>query len=144
MHFVTGGAFNGKRKWVINHYQIGSVTLNYTWISAYEQENEQQFEGTDQFKNTTIIEGMELFIRNYSNNFEMTVMLDEWLKWEEKSADRKLVIIGTDVSKGIVPLQQENRNWRDDVGRFYQLLASKADKVDVIWYGIPTSLKGDL
>lgn len=55
---------------------------------------------------------------------------------------RKLVIIGTDISKGIVPLEKENRLWRDFTGWVYQDLVAKAERVDVIWYGINQIMKG--
>ena len=33
MHFVTGGAYNGKAKWVKNHYTLDMDHVQ--WISAY-------------------------------------------------------------------------------------------------------------
>src|SRR5699024_11454345 len=40
----------------------------------------------------------------------------EWIDWECASNGRQLIIIGTDLSKGIVPMEQTFRKWRDLTG----------------------------
>lgn len=51
------------------------------------------------------------------------------------------MLIGSDISKGIVPMAAEDRWWRDTTGWVYQDLVSAAERVDVIWYGISQKLK---
>lgn len=55
--------------------------------------------------------------------------------------DRKLYLIGTDVGKGIVPIDEHLRTYRDVVGWCYQDVAKLAERVDIIWYGINTTIK---
>ena len=60
-----------------------------------------------------------------------------------KSRTRKIriIVIGTDITKGIVPIEKENRVWRDLTGRVFQDTASICERVDLIWYGISKRLK---
>ena len=67
--------------------------------------------------------------------------INQWIFWEKAESNRKLVVIGNDITKGIVPMEKENRLWRDVTGWAYQELAAKADKVDIIWYGLNQTIK---
>lgn len=136
MHFVTGGAFNGKRRWVRKMYPDAK------WISAHE--GESLLEALD-FINSSIVvlEGLETWIKDYSlSREEWKKIILDWEKWEQEKFGRQLVLIGTDIGKGIVPLEKENRNWRDLTGWLYQDIAAVSEKVDVIWYGINQTIKG--
>lgn len=142
MHFITGGAFNGKRAWVKNTYG-----LTGSWLSAYQE--------TPLAKNINhinsdllVLEGIEIWLKeltktNHSNRCrEIWIqIINNWLSWEKAEPERKLVVIGTDITKGIVPMEREIRLWRDVTGWAYQDLATKADKVDVIWYGLNQTIK---
>ena len=55
---------------------------------------------------------------------------------------RSCVIIGDDISGGVVPVDAFARKWRDETGRVYQLLAREADIVDRIFAGLALRLKG--
>lgn len=139
MHFVFGGAFNGKRKWVKHTYKEHDVI----WISAYEQAEIPKSVETDR---VTVLEGVEVWgreliakgftVKEASSFFEQAV--SGWLK----QCDR-FVLIGTEIGKGIVPMDEEDRMWRDACGYVYQHIVEKAERVDQIWYGIPTRLKGE-
>ncbi|MBQ6775506.1 MAG: bifunctional adenosylcobinamide kinase/adenosylcobinamide-phosphate guanylyltransferase [Synergistaceae bacterium] len=52
------------------------------------------------------------------------------------------VIIGDEISGGVVPLDEFERLWRDQTGKLYQFLAAEADIVDRIFAGLPIRLKG--
>jgi adenosyl cobinamide kinase/adenosyl cobinamide phosphate guanylyltransferase len=52
------------------------------------------------------------------------------------------ILIGDEIGSGIVPLDPFERLWRDETGFLYQFLAARADLVDRVWAGIPSSLKG--
>src|SRR5690606_11529073 len=49
----------------------------------------------------------------------------------------------TDISRGIVPIDPLEREWRDVTGRSYQYLFGNAQHITRIWYGIPQTIKGD-
>jgi adenosylcobinamide kinase / adenosylcobinamide-phosphate guanylyltransferase len=142
VHFIIGGAFNGKRAWVKDNYKEHNQ-----WVSAYENQslpiNLLGF-NTD----VVILEGVEIWLKELSAIYDASRCreiwancLEEWLSWEEKALHRKLIVIGTDITKGIVPIDAENRLWRDVTGWAYQDIAAISDKVDVIWYGLNQTIK---
>lgn len=147
MHFVTGGHFNGKSQWVRNYYKIKDRS-DYTWISAYHNES---FEKWDQNQNVCLIvlEGIEIYLKKMlDKDLEMQQIVDQTKRliddafvWEQGNKNRNLVWIGTDISKGIVPIEKKDRLWRDITGWVYQDIVSKSEKVDIIWYGISRKLK---
>ena len=51
------------------------------------------------------------------------------------------VLISRDISAGIVPMDPEQRAWREAVGRYLSALASRADTVTRIFCGLPQQLK---
>jgi adenosylcobinamide kinase / adenosylcobinamide-phosphate guanylyltransferase len=53
------------------------------------------------------------------------------------------VVIGDEVGCGVVPVDPFEREWRDETGRVYQLLAANAKDVTRVWAGIPKALKRD-
>lgn len=142
MHFVTGGYFNGKRNWVKENYTADQ------WISAYNNaaliEDDSLFSGS-----TVVLEGLEQWTKNLSEKMVLdearvylSLIFDRWLQWEKEDACRRLIIIGTDISKGIVPMEKADRNWRDLTGWVYQDLVTRCSRVDIIWYGLPQTIKG--
>lgn len=139
MHFVFGGAFNGKRKWVKDTYKEHDIR----WISAYEQAEVPKELETN---GVTVLEGMEVWARELiAKGFtvkEASAFLEQAVSRWSKQSDQ-LVVIGTEIGKGIVPMDEEDRMWRDACGYVYQHIVKKADRVDQIWYGIATRLKGE-
>lgn len=143
MHFITGGAFNGKRSWVETTYELKNSN-RHRWISAYS--NDSLPEALENISEETIvIEGVETWIRNellYHKNplNKWDKLLEDWISFETQE-NRRLVLIGSDITKGIVPVTREEREWRDLTGRCYQQISTKADRVDLIWYGLNQQLK---
>lgn len=144
MHFIIGGAFNGKRAWVKRTY---STNEHDCWLSAYHSDSlPTTLMEID--KGVIVLEGTELWLKELTNKYDANQSreiwnrcLENWLTWENASVSRKLIVIGTDITKGIVPIEVENRLWRDVTGWAYQDIAAEADKVDVIWYGLNQTIK---
>ena len=143
MHFITGGAFNGKRAWVKKTYQIEK---DESWLTAYE--NHPLPRNIIHNQDFLILEGIEIWLKLLTEQVDVQQSLEiwnsclnDWLKWEKEKVSRNVIIIGTDITKGIVPVEKENRLWRDLTGWAYQDTAAKALKVDVIWYGINKTIK---
>ncbi len=136
MHFVTGGAFNGKRKWVITRYPDGK------WVSAYK--GEALVEDLNALHAATVVlEGLEAWVKELSFSREKwRSIISGWRKWEQQAPARQVIVIGTDISKGIVPIEKENRSWRDQTGWVYQDMVVACERVDMIWYGINQRIKG--
>ncbi len=144
MHFITGGAFNGKKAWVKNNYE---VTEEKDWISAYQNQPLPD-ELTGIQHEFLILEGIEIWLKSLAEQFGAKrareiwkARLEHWRLWEKGNSNRKLVVIGTDITKGIVPLGENNRLWRDAAGWAFQDTAAASDRVDVIWYGINQTIK---
>jgi adenosyl cobinamide kinase/adenosyl cobinamide phosphate guanylyltransferase len=70
-------------------------------------------------------------------------MFSRWEQWVLQDKNRQLIVIGSDISKGIVPTDPHQRNGRDLVGFCYQDLVKKCKRVDLVWYGINQTLKED-
>lgn len=51
------------------------------------------------------------------------------------------VLICRDISAGIVPMDPEQRAWREAVGRYLSALAAQADSVTRVFCGLPQKLK---
>lgn len=145
MHFVTGGAFNGKSKWVKAYNQINDE--NSHWITAYRQEDLS--DSLDSFcKDIIILEGIEQWVKALLNHHDERAvqekwrrLLQQWQLWENGKPGRVVILIGSDLTKGIVPASLEERIWRDVTGRVFQDTAAASERVDLIWYGINQKLK---
>ena len=130
MHFVTGGAFNGKSKWVTEYYQLEDAP--HLWLSCNKHELAPlRFEDHQ----IVILEGIELLLKDLSAQNEISqareqwqLQLSEWMNWENEDPRRKIILIGTDINKGIVPMNAEDRKWRDFTGWAYQDTKSEAKR----------------
>ena len=111
MQFVTGGAFNGKSSWVRAYNQTHGESTR--WISAYRKETlPLSLDHLDE--NVVVIEGLEQWIKELSMEFEAEavrgkwqVLLEEWQIWERGKQGRVVILIGSDLTKGIVPIEAE-------------------------------------
>ena len=55
---------------------------------------------------------------------------------------KNAVLIGDEISGGVIPIEKFERQWRDETGKLYQFLAHEADIVDRIFAGLALRLKG--
>lgn len=145
MHFVTGGAFNGKAKWVKAYN--GLTPENCRWMSAYNHDC-IPFQLESVFTETIVLEGIERWIKEWLKEHSGKEVQEKWGhlleklgKWEKADEKRTVTFIGTDITKGIVPLAAEEREWRDVCGRIFQATASSCERVEYIWYGLNKRLK---
>ncbi|PPA69660.1 bifunctional adenosylcobinamide kinase/adenosylcobinamide-phosphate guanylyltransferase [Jeotgalibacillus proteolyticus] len=139
MHFVIGGAYNGKREWVKkqlteNQILMLNKPLGNEPLSSFKVIVKSDLEcwildECDKGK------GEETLLQLWENE------LKNLLEWEQQDKDRSLFIIGTDQSKGIVPMDRAERKARDLLGWCHQHTAKKAEHVTRIWYGIAQELK---
>lgn len=146
MHFVIGGACNGKAEWVRNHYDMCQHPKE-SWIKAYECSfNDWLSEDFD--ASFVVVEGMEYWIRELSLQHESDEVrrrwkeiLIKWDSWEKEGLNRSVIFIGSDITRGIVPVEKVDRKWRDDAGWTFQDTVQACHRVDQIWYGIGQRLK---
>ncbi len=144
MHFVTGGAFNGKSSWVKEYYRRDGKA---GWFSSCKGDGLPG--DLDSAAELIIVfEGIEYWIKELLTNHDAGKVqelwrqyLQNWLQWELSQQGRVVCLIGSDITKGIVPASAEEREWRDTAGRVFQDTAAVCEHVDLIWYGIGKRLK---
>lgn len=52
------------------------------------------------------------------------------------------ILLCEDIACGVVPIDPEQRAWREAVGRMNAMLAARAERVTRIFCGLPMELKG--
>jgi adenosyl cobinamide kinase/adenosyl cobinamide phosphate guanylyltransferase len=141
-----GGACNGKAEWVRIHYDECQYPRE-SWIKAYEC-SYYDWLNEDSDSSLVVIEGIEYWIRELSLQYESDAVrriwkeaLLKWDRWEKEGWRRKVVIIGSDITRGIVPVEKLDRKWRDDAGWAFQDTVQLCDRVDHIWYGMGQRIK---
>ncbi|WP_158735292.1 bifunctional adenosylcobinamide kinase/adenosylcobinamide-phosphate guanylyltransferase [Alteribacillus sp. YIM 98480] len=145
MYFITGGAFNGKKRWVLTKYSY-DVNDDCKWYHCYTEKNKYIMTLPYSKESTLVIEGIEKSLEEYLKNGHGTAKdfydryLLKLLTWEQQDEKRKLIIIGTDMTKGIVPIDKDVRHFRDELGRLYQKLVQMADDTIIVWFGLGQSL----
>jgi adenosylcobinamide kinase / adenosylcobinamide-phosphate guanylyltransferase len=146
LHFITGGAFNGKRAWVKRAYKR-ELNGSFYWLSAYDN-GTLPADLIEIHQELMIVEGVEMWLKELTEIYDsykcreiLNSCIDNWLVWEKAQLNRNMVVIGTDITKGIVPLNKEDRKWRDVTGWVYQDIAAKSEAVSIIWYGINQTIK---
>ena len=72
--------------------------------------------------------------------------LEDWPELDETAlleANPGVILICDEVGCGVVPMDKEDRSWRERVGRTCCTLAERADCVIRMYCGIPSILKGE-
>lgn len=125
MRIFIGGAHNGKRAYVKN--LLEQQKLNMQWFDGVLPTS-----GTD----AIVIAGIERWLAEteLSERDAITQIL-------ESIAGRNVIFILTEIGRGIVPVDADQRKLRDACGRLYQQLFIEADEVTRIWYGIAQTIK---
>lgn len=126
MHVIFGGAFNGKRAYVEQRVQ----GRNVQWLDVTA-------ETYVLLPNVEVIVAFGVENLKEQKSMELLEKIGQWNEQVE------VFIIATEIGRGVVPMDASMRKLRDDVGRFYQQLFTRAESVTRIWYGISQTIKGD-
>lgn len=130
MQIVFGGAFNGKRQYVKEMLSDKKPV----WHEGELPESGSQL---------TVVAGLEHWIQE-----QLEKQIDEETIHQsvenavQLQKNQELILILTDINRGIVPIDPIERRLRDVTGRIYQTLFKEAEQITRIWYGIPQSIKG--
>lgn len=124
MHFIFGGRCMGKLDYA-KSLIVNPVICDLAICDA------------DEMFAVDIVTGVHLLIRR------MVAEGKNPAGFFESNIDRLdgKIIIGDEVGCGVVPIEPQDRDWRDETGRVYQLLARNARRVTRVWGGIPQVLK---
>lgn len=125
MYVFIGGAYNGKTDYV--RRWIGDTAACFCTMDT-----------------TATAQPGESLVISDLHEWLMTTDITEI---EARKAVREIsepntVFILTEIGRGIVPLDAQQRELRDRCGRLYQQLFAEATTVTRIWYGIPYTIKG--
>src|SRR5699024_9264662 len=144
MRVITGGAYNGKRHFVKEFYHLtdGADFIKYTGYNNDKLPVDLLLIKTKYI----IIQHLGMYVKKF---FEIDTSISSHneafdlycLKLQDRNPDSKLNLIGDDISKGVVPTNRQEREWRDMTGLLYQRLIQASDRFDIIWYGINKQLK---
>lgn len=125
MRVFIGGAHNGKRDYVRKLLQDEKKTV-------------QWFDGVlpGPGSGEVVVAGIEKWLAQCGLEEKEAIQ-----HVMNAVAQRKALLILTDIGRGIVPIDAEQRKLRDVCGRLYQQLIAEAEEVTQIWYGIAQQLK---
>ena len=126
MHLILGGRYMGKESYARDLYK------NFAEFYNLEIDSPEKISSPGLITNLHM--GVKFLLGKNLNPLEFFMSKLEIL--------RESVIIGDEISSGVIPIDEFSRKWRDETGRLYQFLASQADIVDRIFAGLSLRLKG--
>ena len=126
MIFVTGGCFQGKRQWVLQNWQVQPSRTADGAVCSMEE-----------IKSADVLDHFHLLVRRWIQ--EGKIPADETEKIMAGNPD--MMIITDEIGCGIVPMDAEEREWREVHGRICCQLAGRADAVFRVIAGIGQKIK---
>jgi len=115
MILVVGGVASGKREFVSRTFGYSGEQITSAHID-----------------NKPVIYDVQELLRNERSESVLTSLL------------QKQVVICNEVGSGIVPMEESERQWREEVGRLCCRLAEQAMTVVRVCCGIPHVIKGQI
>ena len=137
MYVILGGAYNGKRAYV--EQLIAQMPLKELVVCEGVLPNATVASPDKRF----IISEFEKIVLPLLDQPEEQVAQQIFEQIKRVTQQCEVFCICTDMSRGVVPIEKQERQLRDTCGRVYQKLCQEADTVVRVWYGIPQMLKGE-
>lgn len=152
LYLIIGGAEQGKLDLAGQYYMKQTGNRPQVLDAA-------ELDCSDSAVNTILknplIDNLHLYIRKLLKNCDRSTvdrlidrLIIELRETNKPPAEASLsdsdslrIIILDDIGSGLVPLEAEDRIWRELCGRTYCRLTSIADRVDRVWAGLPQTLK---
>jgi len=126
MHLILGGRYMGKRAYAESLYKNFDFIYD---LASCEPE--------------IIKNGFNLILNLQAGTKKLLLKNINIIEFFEAKLEflRSSVLIGDEISGGIIPIDKFERQWRDETGRLYQFLAKEADIADRVLAGLPLRLK---
>lgn len=123
MHLIIGGAYMGKFTHVMETY-------GFSEDQVCDCEKEP-------LRPAACVRHLERYVLECVKKGEdpCAVFRDDREQWNDT------VLICRDISGGVVPMDRQERLWREETGRLCQYLSREADKVSRIFCGLEQVLK---
>ena len=130
MRLVIGGAYQGKRQYVVETYGV----------SASEMADGAVLEFTENTPRERCVYNFQLFIKQ---QLEDGIDFSKIAAWTEQlyRTNPDIIMIMDEVGSGIIPMEKSEREWRETVGRIGCLLAEHAESVERIVCGRAVRIK---
>ena len=125
MEFITGGAFQGKCAFATQHY-----AFSHEQIFCCTQEGNIDFSAAC----IAQLEAYTWYCVKTGTDAVATFQAHR-NEWENS------VLICDDICCGVVPMQAQNRQWREETGRLCAYLCAEATRVYRIFCGLEQCLK---
>ncbi|WP_417897982.1 bifunctional adenosylcobinamide kinase/adenosylcobinamide-phosphate guanylyltransferase [Bacillus haimaensis] len=142
MQLVIGGAFAGKRDIVRKKHK------EFSWVSSYHNDLLSNWDLKWQSGTTLVLEGWERWVKQQlKKEVEDAVIRVEFSRLfqcfleEERLRNDCIVLIMLEVGRGIVPIEEDERRFRDLAGWILQDAAKMAEEVQYVWHGMAKRLK---
>ena len=154
MHLVIGGAYQGKKEYVKKKYSIeesdiwqgGYPVAGGQWrcINGLHKIIEQMLYQYEANCICEVKEDEKVPIGSAANSVQQKESyVNKTLEYLSTMIERNpdLIFICDEVGNGIVPVEKEERDYRECVGRVLCVLAEEADTVERVHCGIPQTIK---
>lgn len=126
MVLIFGGAYQGKLEYALSRFDISSEDVFFC------KEDTSKLDYSAQ-----VICGLEKFVMNCVREGQEA---KDVLAANRKQLQDKIIIV-TDISQGVVPVDPVQRSWREMVGRTMLYLGGEADQVIRIFCGLGQVIK---
>lgn len=126
MKLIIGGAYQGKLDYARERFGVKDVFVCNRDLPEIDFSKEAIY-GLEDFALACVRSGIEA--------------KDYLMENREKLEDK--IMICTDVSQGVVPMEKELRDMREMVGRAVVCLAKEADSVTRVFCGLGQEIKGE-
>ena len=124
MHMITGGAFQGKREFAKNYFKTKNMTNG-------------EICGFDEVFSAECIYNFHMLVKRLTAENINCIEFTERIIRENKN----LIVIINEIGCGIVPIDKNERIWRENVGKCGCMIAAASEKVIRIFYGKAVFIK---
>ena len=146
MILIIGGAYQGKLDFAKEEFNIKEdevLDVPKLCSMSFEKNDQDLNYAIDGFMDQNsgfakCIYGLDAYIRHLT---ERGISSDNWIKKLIETLDSSGVVIISDVSQGLVPMEYEDRVFREANGRAMIMLAEHATEVYRVFCGIGTRIK---
>ena len=122
MELIFGGAYQGKTRYAAQKYELKDNDI-FTCEGRSLRPDARCIRHLERFAKACTKEGLD--------------PREEFAR----QAPAAVCLIADDISCGIVPVDYEERAWRENAGRLLSFLAGRSDAVTRIFCGLPLELK---
>lgn len=126
MIFITGGAYQGKKEYALSLGIAIEDIIDGQTVKPYE------------LTKFLCLTHFEAVVKKLMENGDDPLSFTEKLITENKDS----IIISTEIGGGIIPIDKNERIWREETGKCCCKIAAAADVVVRMVCGIPVRIKG--